>query len=248
MIDELAYITPDLSGIGGTIKQRAEDFQVYEQPLYQPKGRGEHLYLYIEKRFLSTSDVIRHLAQVFRVRADDVGYAGLKDKRAVTRQHFSVRLPHGDCDQELLEDLGNSHIKLVWAERHVNKLQRGHLAGNSFVIYVRDVDPADAPRAKRILDHLVRTGVPNFVGPQRFGYRLVNHQIGRLLLVGKWQEVLDLMLGHPLESDHAPTRAAREAYERGDFDASFQASATPPVSRPSCNELHYGGERVLMRR
>ena len=222
MIDQFAYLTSDLPGIGGVIKQRPEDFLVQEQPLYSPSGCGEHLYLFVEKRLRSTSDVIRYLANTFRVGKGDVGYAGLKDKRAVTQQHFSVRLPAPDHDRQLLARMDHPCIKLLWAQRHENKLKRGHLAGNRFVIRIRCVQPDQAVRVKRILDWLSVTGVPNFVGQQRFGYRMVNHKIGRLLLLGRWQELLDLMLGHPLESNHAPTRAARSAYERGDYRTSLE--------------------------
>jgi len=222
MIDEFAYRTLDLPGIGGEIKQRAQDFLVEEQPLIQPIGNGDHLYLYIEKRLRSTSDVFRHLANIFDISAGHIGYAGLKDKRAVTRQYFSVLLPNPDQDERRLDRLDTDNIKLLGAQRHDKGLQRGQLMGNRFVIYIRDVEPSSAIQAKRILDRLAQLGVPNFVGQQRFGYRSVNHKIGRLLLLGKWQQILDLMLGYPLESDHAPTRAAREAYERGDYAASLE--------------------------
>lgn len=217
MIDQLAYLTADLTGIGGQIKDRPEDFLVEEDPLFEPTGSGEHLYLFVEKRLRSTSDMVRHLARVFRVGRSDVGYAGLKDKYAVTRQHFSIWLPDASQDRALLERVDRPYIKLLWASRHEQKLRRGNLAGNRFVIRIRNVDASAVVQSNRILNRLAATGVPNFVGQQRFGYRLVNHKIGRLLVLGRWQEMLDLMLGHPLEADHAPTRSARQAYECGDY-------------------------------
>ncbi len=222
MNQEVSYLTSDLPGIGGVIKQIPEDFFVEEQPLYQPTGTGEHLYLFVEKRLRSTSDVIRRLAAVFRVSRGEVGYAGLKDKRAVTRQYFSIRLPDASQDQAMLDTVSDAHMKVLSAARGENKLRRGHLAGNRFVIRIRQVKPDSVWQAGHILDRLVQAGVPNFVGHQRFGYRLVNHKIGRLLLLGHWQQMLDLMLGHPLESDHAPTRLARQAYEQGDYQTALQ--------------------------
>lgn len=222
LMETLAYLTADLPGVGGQIKQRPEDFLVEEQPLYQPTGAGEHLYVYIEKKLRSTSEVIRHLSKTFRVKKDEIGYAGLKDKHAVTRQLFSVRLPGRDDEQACLERVDTSHIKLLWADRHENKLRRGHLAGNRFVIKIRGVDPAGVVRAKAVLDRLVQTGVANFVGQQRFGYRGVNHTLGKLMLHNRWREMLDLMLGHPLDADHAATRMARQAYERGDYAAALE--------------------------
>ncbi len=215
------YLTADQPGIGGVIKRRPEDFFVEEQPLYTPQGTGEHLYLCIEKTMRSTSDAIRYLSRTLHVGKGDIGYAGLKDKYAVTRQMFSVYLSKSDNDQNLLDRLTDPHYRPLGASRHTNKLQRGHLKGNRFVIRIRQAQPGASHLAKQTLDYLARFGVPNFVGEQRFGYRRINHQLGRLLLLGQWQPLLDLMLGHPSESDHPPTRAARQAYEQGDFAAAL---------------------------
>lgn len=220
---DLAYLTPAIGGIGGVIKERPEDFLVEEQPLYQPAGHGEHLYLFIEKRGVTTSDVVRRLAKAFRVGKSDVGYAGFKDKHAVTRQHFSVYLPDPAHDQELLQNVETPAIKLLWIARHANKLRRGHHAGNRFVIRIRQVEPTAVVRAKRVLDYLQTHGAPDYVGEQRFGYRKENHELGRLLLLGRDQELLDLMLGRPGESDFAPARAARQAYDRRDYAAALDA-------------------------
>src|SRR5687768_4723165 len=101
LTQQLAFLT-ETPGIGGVIKQRPEDFLVDEQPLYEPEGQGEHLYIFVEKRGMTTTDVVRRLTKAFRVGRGDVGYAGMKDKHAVTRQHFSVRLPDPTQDAELL--------------------------------------------------------------------------------------------------------------------------------------------------
>lgn len=221
----LTYLT-DLPGVGGVIKQRPEDFLVEEQPLYDLSGEGEHLYLFIEKTQATTSDVVRRLAQIFGIQRGDVGYAGMKDKQAVTRQHFSVRttdsnVAEAEAAQLLAEQ--DPRIKILWADRHRNKLRRGHLAGNRFVIRIRNVDPLAAVNAKRILDELASQGVPNYVGEQRFGYRGTNHLLGRDLLLRKPESLLDELLGRPLEIESEPVRDARAAYDRGDYEAALQA-------------------------
>src|ERR1051325_1926567 len=86
----LPYLTRDLPGIGGTIKQRAEDFFVQEIPLYEPSGQGEHVYCEIQKVDLTTFDAIDHIAQALRVSSRSIGYAGMKDAHAVTRQVLSI--------------------------------------------------------------------------------------------------------------------------------------------------------------
>ena len=87
------YITADVPGTGGAIKQRPEDFLVDETAAYQPSGEGDHLYLFVEKRNLSTLEAARVLAGHFGVPPDSVGFAGMKDRVAITRQLFSVYAP-----------------------------------------------------------------------------------------------------------------------------------------------------------
>ena len=102
MTSSLAYLTDDLVGIGGVIKQRAEDFFVEELPLYEAAGEGEHMFVLVEKRGQTTTDVMRRVAKLFHVPRSEVGYAGLKDKHAITRQHLSVHLPDQSNDEKFL--------------------------------------------------------------------------------------------------------------------------------------------------
>ena len=223
LTSRLTYLTSDLPGVGGTIKLRPEDFFVEEQPLYKTAGEGEHLYLLIEKTSLTTPEVVRRLARAFRVARQSIGYAGMKDKHAVTRQHFSIRLPPPADEVEPLNRLANDpRLKVLWADRHLNKLRRGHLASNRFVIYLRQVNPSDAIAARRVLDRLAKTGIPNFIGEQRFGYRQNSHLLGRYLLLADYQSFVDEMLGRPGLADSPDLRAGRQAYERGDYTAALE--------------------------
>src|SRR5690606_17358918 len=122
------YLTAAIPGAGGRLKVRPEDFLVEEIPAYEPSGEGEHIYLFVEKRNHSTMHVVRLLADHFGVRRDAVGFAGLKDKFAVTRQLFSVHVPgRRPSDFPAFERPG---IVVHWADLHANKLRRGHLKGN----------------------------------------------------------------------------------------------------------------------
>jgi tRNA pseudouridine13 synthase len=218
---ELSYLTDDLPGIGGVIKQRRDDFLVEEQPLYEPCGEGEHLYLFIEKRGLTTPELVRRVARAFRAGRGDVGYAGLKDKHARTRQVLSVHLP-GSEQQAVRDGLDRlsdrPDMQVLWADWHTNKLRRGHHAGNRFVIYVRDVSPTAVVSARRILERLVSTGAPNYIGAQRFGYRQNSHILGRHLLLGQSQAMLDELLAQPGDNDSEQLQTARAAFQRGDYD------------------------------
>jgi len=223
--DTLTHLTADLPGIGGVLKQRPEDFLVEEQPLYQPTGEGEHLMLFIEKTGLTTSEAIYRITKAFRAGRGDAGYAGLKDKHAVTRQHITVRVTDADpIDVSLarITEYSGDKLKVLWHERHVNKLRRGHLLANRFVIRVRQVEPTAVVAAKRCLDRLVASGAPNYVGEQRFGYMRINHTLGRLLLQRKSKEFLDMMLGLKGSVDAIGTQLGRAAYDAGDFAAALE--------------------------
>lgn len=176
-------LTADLPGTGGVLRVAPEDFVVEEIPAYEPSGAGDHLFVTIEKRGLSTHEAIRMLARALGVRDGDVGSAGLKDKQAVTRQVLS--LPGVTADQALALDLPG--IKVLAAARHGNKLKTGHLRGNRFVLRIRGLaaPAADAAlRAEAIFERLSRPpGVPNWYGEQRFG--VDNVARGRALVRGE---------------------------------------------------------------
>ena len=220
--ESLAYLTPDLPGVGGVLKARHEDFLVEEQPLYEPTGEGEHVYLFIEKDGLTTTDAIHKIARAMHMHRRNIGYAGLKDKHAVTRQHLSLWLPGVD-DETIAEGLQRINdyqprIKVLWHDRHTNKLKRGHHGGNRFVIRLREVEPTHVIRAKQIMDVLARRGVPNYVGDQRFGYRQNSHRTGRALLLGDYQTVLDEMLGAESATESDFIQQGRELYRKGEFE------------------------------
>jgi tRNA pseudouridine13 synthase len=224
LTDSLAYLTPDLTGVGGVLKERPEDFLVEEQPLYQPCGEGEHLYLFIEKRGMTTPEAAQRIAAAFRTHRRNIGHAGLKDKHAVTRQHLSVWLP-GATDAVVAESLDrlreNTKLTVLWAERHTNKLRRGHHGGNRFVLRLRQVEPTHVVRAKRILDVLEQRGIPNYVGEQRFGYRQNSHVLGRLLLQDQPAAFLDEMLGSDYDTESPYIVEGRAHYRAGDYTAAL---------------------------
>jgi len=180
---ETVYLTDDLPGIGGVIKERPEDFIVEEQPLYQPAGEGEHCFLFIEKTGIGTPEMVEIVAKHFGVRDRDVGTAGQKDAHAVTRQLVSVHTPGKTI--ESFPMLQHPSMGVLWADMHTNKLRTGHLKGNRFSIKVRGVEMTSAPAVLGILSTLQELGVPNRFGPQRFGNRGDNHVLGKALLLGE---------------------------------------------------------------
>ena len=150
---------PAAAASGGALRVALEDFEVTETLAFEPTGAGEHLYLFVAKRGLTTRAVQQALATAAGVAPMDVSYAGMKDKRAVARQWFSVRRPR----KETVADAeGWTVLAAAWHER---KLRRGELQANRFRIRIRDVSGPVATHLERV----VRDGVPNYFGPQRFG-------------------------------------------------------------------------------
>jgi tRNA pseudouridine13 synthase len=176
----LPWITGSLAGIGGSSKVHAEDFIVEEIPAYGPEESGEFLFLWVQKRELSSEQLVSHLARHLKIAHQDIGTAGMKDRQAVTRQMVSVPLR---C-QRLVESFEHERIRILEIHRHRNKLRTGHLKGNRFSILIRDVAPGAEQLARAIGDELARTGVPNFFGDQRFGRDAETLKLGLALLQG----------------------------------------------------------------
>jgi tRNA pseudouridine13 synthase len=180
----LPYLTADLPGLGGRLKVEPEDFVVEELPLYMPNGEGEHLYLWIEKWDVSGERLLAHLARSLDIAKSDIGMAGLKDRRAVTRQFVSVpRRAEGRVGQ-----VNGDGVRVLEARPHGNKLRTGHLAGNRFDILIRDVDPPALPHLGRLVERLAALGFPNFYGDQRFGLDGETVALGLALLRGEKRE------------------------------------------------------------
>lgn len=159
-----------------------EDFFVEELPAFAPDGEGEHLLLTVEKRGLNTVFVAQQLARWAGIPEMGVGYAGLKDRHAVTRQRFSVHLPKKQApDLAALQLEGLRVLESAW---HRRKLPRGALAGNRFVLVLRELhgDPA-AIEAR--LQAMRARGVPNRFGEQRFGRDGGNVEAAQAMFAGR---------------------------------------------------------------
>lgn len=168
--------------IRGRYKVEPEDFVVEEIPSYLPSGQGDHVYLRIEKRLLSTIDLLSELGAQLDRDERAFGIAGLKDARAISQQWVSIE----HVDEAQCRELGSEHFKVLEVKRHGNKLRLGHLRGNRFRITLRGTAPGDVELARAGLAECARLGVPNYFGEQRFGKRGANLQKG-----------LDVLMGNP---------------------------------------------------
>ena len=162
------------------IKARPDEFVVHEVLAFDFSGDGEHDYLWIEKTGANTEWVARQLARHADVPARDVGYAGLKDRHAVTRQWFSV--PRWNApDWERLDVEG---VALLDRQRHGKKLKRGAHRQNRFAIVMRG-DTGDLAALDERLQRIAASGVPNYFGEQRFGREGANLELANAWASGR---------------------------------------------------------------
>jgi tRNA pseudouridine13 synthase len=174
-----AYGVPPLKA---RLRSTPEDFVVEEILGYDADGTGEHALLWVEKRGANTDWVARELAKFAGVSQVAVGYAGMKDRHAVTRQTFSVQLA-GKPDPDW-STFPHAEVKVLAATRHSRKLKRGALRGNRFVLVLREVQ-GHREAAERVLTQIAARGVPNYYGEQRFGREGGNVAQARAMFAGR---------------------------------------------------------------
>ncbi len=190
------------------LRATPEDFVVEEVPLYPPSGEGEHTFVYVEKRGRTTEEIARALGRLADVKARDIGYAGRKDRVAVTRQWFSV--PGLDPARALAHE--EESFRVLEARRHGHKLRTGQLRANRFELIVRELEPDVMAAAPGRLERLVSEGMPNRFGEQRFGREGDNAARGR-----------ELLAGAPLGRDRRAARFILSALQSEIFNAWLDA-------------------------
>ena len=155
------------SPIDFVFNKTADNFVVKEHALYEPSGTGEHLWLYLRKKDLSTPDLLKALSSTLGVKIKDIGYAGLKDQDALTYQHLTLPKQY----ESSLASFDHPKIKILSINKHKNKLKTGHLKGNEFFVRLKKVSPTNAMKIQQALKQLADFGMPNFFGKQRFATR-----------------------------------------------------------------------------
>jgi tRNA pseudouridine13 synthase len=223
-------VTPAAPG-GAALLPGSTHFIVTEEPAYQPSGSGEHLYVEIEKEGLTTDAVSELLAKCLGRRQMDVGYAGRKDRHAITRQWFSILAGDAARLDGLPALAGRGRIAILTVTRHANKLRLGHLSGNHFRLAIGGVglDHDQADLARR-LAKLAQDGIVNRFGDQRFGFAGATLETakawGRGDVAGAVARIIDpsgsWRFGEPLPGGfrHGPEGRVLAALRRRDDDAS----------------------------
>lgn len=171
--DSLARANPQVIQQQAVIRSEPLDFQVTENLPFEPEGEGGHVWLWIEKVGANTDWVARQLAEFAGIRPVEVGYAGLKDRHAVTRQWFSVKV-EGITEPDW-QSMAIEGVTVLKQTRHTKKLKTGVLKGNHFQLRLREMT-GDRVDWENALQSIQKSGVPNYFAEQRFGRQGSNLQ------------------------------------------------------------------------
>jgi tRNA pseudouridine13 synthase len=223
MLNAETYITPQ-KGIGGSIRNKYEDFYVEEIPETLPSGTGPNTWILIEKVSRNTLDVVLDIARELHLSRKRMGFAGMKDKAAITRQWICISNIKPDELSDLEELLYN--VEILKIAQNEKKLRIGQLVGNKFRILIRETaDPKkDAGTAQEILTQLIRSGVPNYYGWQRFGKNRPNtHIVGKFLIKNDLKGAVDSYIGNPYLKEANHIKVARELYDEGYHQEAYES-------------------------
>ncbi len=260
----ITHFTTTTKGIGGQIKRRISDFIVHEitpegralkseafgewdenraAPLEAPKSDGagkEYLHLTMEKFNLDTNDALRRVSRALYISPKRLGYAGMKDRRAVTAQRISIWQP--DVAKLAEFNQRNRYVCLREPEWKSEKMEIGMLKGNEFEITVRGIELDEEELRKitgKCFSEMQTKGVANYFGEQRFGgNREITHRVGREFVKGRFEEGVMLYLTAPSKGEEEEIAAARKGLaETRDF--SRASKEFPPKFRYERSIIHH---------
>ena len=224
MLNANTYVTSQ-KGIGGSIRNQYEDFYVEEIPEMVPNGEGPNVWIWIEKLGRTTLDVVLDIARDLHIDRKRMGFAGMKDKKALTRQWICIANMDSEEQFKQVENLDIYKTDFLEITRGRKKLRMGQLKGNKFRILIRDLDDIEksADVANEVLKELEVTGVPNYYGWQRFGKPRTNtHLVGEALIHNDLAEAVRRYVGNPSEDESLENQKARQAYDDGDLEKSLE--------------------------
>ncbi|WP_048192197.1 tRNA pseudouridine(13) synthase TruD [Methanobacterium sp. SMA-27] len=223
MLNAETYITKD-KGIGGKIRTKYEDFYVEEIPEHLPSGTGPNTWILIEKIGRNTLDVVLDIAKEFKISRKRMGFAGMKDKSALTRQWLCVSNSEATELEGLEDKLYN--VKVLEIKQNEKKLRIGQLIGNKFRILIRDTQNPknDVKTAKNVLSKLEKVGVPNYYGWQRFGKNRPNtHRVGEYIVQNDIKGAVDSYIGNPYPKEKDHIKSARQYYDEGELEEAYES-------------------------
>lgn len=197
-------------GMGGEIKRSPEDFYV-EEIIDLELGDGDYCILKVKKKNWDTLRLVKQIAKVLRISQKRISFAGTKDKRALTVQYLSIR----GIKEEELQKISIKDVEIEFLGYSRREIKLGTLLGNLFKIKVHDCENDD--KFAYIKSELEEKGVPNFFGRQRFGTRLITHEVGKLIFQGNFEEAFWTYVAKPSNSEKEEiTKIRKELWESRD--------------------------------
>ncbi|MFA0821588.1 MAG: tRNA pseudouridine(13) synthase TruD [Methanomethylovorans sp.] len=226
-------------GIGGILRQEPEDFVVNEISGWEVEDSGKHLILELIKKDWDTNHIIRDLSRALGISQKRIGFAGTKDKRAITTQRISIF----DLSEEAVNKIHMKDVQLTPIGRYRRSVELGDLLGNQFKITMRDIS-LEKDELKNRMDIITSEinamgGVPNFFGIQRFGaVRPVTHLVGEALVRGSAEEAAMIYIADSFKDEPEETRIARDEVKSSrDFGQGLKTF--PPRLRYERAMMHY---------
>ncbi len=232
----MKYYASDTEGIGGRLRTDPADFIVEEIPLEKKGGTsGPYLICRLTKTNWELQHAIKEIAKRLGISHRRIGWAGTKDRNAITRQLISLY-------NITAEQVAGVHLKDIILEPLLNSnegLSLGDLLGNRFEITIRDCQPADLEQRVRAVSETVCTAVPNYFGIQRFGAtRPVTHLVGEWILRGNFEQAVLSYVGQAFPGEPEAVRKIRTAFsETRDIPGAL--SDLPPQMSYERAMLHY---------
>ena len=222
-------------GIGGVIRQEIEDFYVEELTNRVETANGKYLIAELTKKNWDIHHLVRDLARILRISQSRFGWAGTKDKRAVTKQKISI----WDIQGEDIARVRLKDVELKPLGRSNTKISLGDLWGNRFRITIRDIGLSKEETLSRVtaITQELEHGAPNFFGVQRFGEnRPVTHVVGEAIARGdiKTAALTYIARAYPEELDEIK-KARQLVWDTGDFKEGLKIYP-----------LHFQFERAMM--
>lgn len=212
------FLTAGLPGTGGVFKATPEDFIVEEIPAFPFSGEGEHLIILVEKRGITTQKAKEILARAFGVFDEAVGFAGIKDSYALTRQNFSIHTKESAPRENSLPP----NLRIISSTRHIHKLRAGMLSGNRFEIIVREAKSPE--NAGPILEEIFKRGLPNYYGAQRFGsQRNVSGVVGSFLAKREFEKALNSYVSTTGAEEEERVKLARKLFSENDLKGALES-------------------------
>jgi tRNA pseudouridine13 synthase len=204
----MRFYASETPGIGGRLRARAEDFVVEEIPCAVGTD-GAYLICRLTKKDWDQQRAIREVARQLGISYKRIGFAGTKDKHAVTSQLVSIR----DAEAADAERVGGKDLLLEVVGRSASPVMLGSHLANRFTITIRDARPEGLAEIVEEVTGVCRQGIPNYFGLQRFGViRPLTHTVGSLVLKGDFEGAVLCYIGSAFPGEPDEVREARELF------------------------------------